>query len=226
MRQTHDTLAILMRIFLKLCLAVLFITLLPRRAFTQISADSIAGEYHLQDVMESSSAILLKPDSTFEIFFSYGSVDRKGIGKWQLDDGKIILNSRPKPETDLKLVTSKAKTGEHTTIRIRHANKQILPYFEALAKSPGGDQFGKSDAKGYVTLPKVKADSLEIFFNFTPERFSGFQVNPEDNYFEFQVEPWIMEIFVKDMSLTVQENGLIGNHPLLRGNSLFYRKVD
>ncbi|GGB80885.1 hypothetical protein [Dyadobacter sediminis] len=215
-----------MRFIIRLYLALWLSAILPPNAFSQISTGSVAGEYHLQDVMETSSAILLKPDSTFELFFSYGSVDRKGTGKWQVDDGKIILNSSPKPKADLKLVTSKAKSGEHTTVRIRHPDKQILPYFEVLAKSPDGDQFGKTDAKGYVKLPKVKAGNLEVFFSFTPERFSAFQVNPEDNYFEFQVEPWIMELFVKDMSLTVHENGLLGGHPLIRGNSLFYRKVN
>ncbi|KAA6439207.1 hypothetical protein FEM33_13080 [Dyadobacter flavalbus] len=215
-----------MQFIIKLYLALGLAAMLSPNAFSQISTDSIAGEYHLQDVMETASAVLLKPDSTFELFFSYGSVDRKGSGKWQFDKGKIILNSSPKPYADLKLVSSKAKSGEYTTVRIRHPNKQILPYFEVLAKSPDGDQFGKMDAKGYVKLPKVKAGNLEVFFSFTPERYSAFQVNPEDNYFVFQVEPWIMEIFVKDMALTVHENGLVGSHPLLRGNSLFYRKVN
>jgi hypothetical protein len=209
----------------KLCLPALIVTWLSTCAFSQTAADSIPGEYHLQDVMETSSAVLLKPDSTFELFFSYGSIDRKGTGKWQFHDGKIVLNSRPKPDTDLKLVTSKMKSGDQTIIKIAHQNKQLLPYFEALTKSPEGDRYGKSDAKGYVKVPKTKANVIELFFNFTPERYSVFQINPEHNYFGFEVEPWIMEIFVKDLSLDINENGLLGGHPLLRGNSLVYVKV-
>jgi len=215
-----------MPLILKQCFAALIMTLLFQSAFSQISTDSIPGEYHLQDVMETSSAILLKPDSTFEIFFSYGSIDRKGSGKWQFKEGRILLNSRPKPETDLQLSVSKIKPGDHTIIRIKNTDKQILEYFEVLAKSPEGDQFGKSDPKGFLKLPKVKASNIELFFNFTPERYSSFQVKPEHNYFEFRVEPWIMEIFVKDMILTVNETGLTGGHPLLRGNSLSYENVN
>lgn len=225
-RDNYYTQTVTMPQILKSCFAALVFTLFFQSAFSQTLTDSIAGEYHLQDVMETSSAVLLKADSTFEIFFSYGSIDRKGSGKWQFREGKIILNSKPKPEKDLRLISGKVKSGDQTIIRIKHPNKRILEHFEVLAKSPDGDQFGKSDVKGFIKLPKVKASQIELFFNFTPERFSSFQVRPEENYFEFEVEPWMMEIFVKDMILTVDENGLSGGHPLLRGNALSYEKVN
>jgi hypothetical protein len=72
---------------MKLLPALLFLTI-THTLFGQNATDTIAGEYHLQGVMETASAILLKPDHTFEIFFSYGAMDRQGSGKWALDQGQ------------------------------------------------------------------------------------------------------------------------------------------
>jgi hypothetical protein len=43
---------------------------------------TIPGEYYLRGVTEVGSGFLIKADSTFEFFFSYGALDRMGSGKW------------------------------------------------------------------------------------------------------------------------------------------------
>jgi hypothetical protein len=206
-------------------LALIFNCILIYSASAQISTDSIPGEYHLEGVMETASALLLKPDSTFEIFFSYGAMDRLGSGKWTVKDGKIILNSRPKPETDFVLVTSKVVQDDFLTIRIVDANPQAMPHMEALVKTEAGEQSGKFNQEGIYQIPKSKVSELALYFNFTPERFSSFPVKSEDNYFEFKIEPWITEIFVQNVTLTLGGEGLAGEHPLLKGNSFSYRKM-
>ncbi|MEP6725590.1 MAG: hypothetical protein ABJC98_07235, partial [Bacteroidota bacterium] len=40
-----------------------------------------AGVYFLKGVMETASVFELKPDSSFEFFFSQGALDRGGKGK-------------------------------------------------------------------------------------------------------------------------------------------------
>jgi hypothetical protein len=209
---------------MKLLPALLFLTI-THALFGQNATDTIAGEYHLQGVMETASAILLKPDHTFEIFFSYGAMDRQGSGKWALDQGKLILNSRPRPETDFSLVSSKMEADSFTTIKIVDQNTQILPHFEALLKTKDGEKYGKMNQEGIYKIPKTKTSAIELFFNFAPERYSSFPVQTDDNYFEFKIEPWIVEIFVENVALSLNKDGLTGEHPLLKGNAFSYVKM-
>jgi hypothetical protein len=206
-------------------LPLLLFLFMGNAAMAQSALDTIPGEYHLQGVMETASAILLKPDNTFEIFFSYGAMDRQGSGKWSVDQGKIILNSRARPETDFSLVTSKMEADSFTTIKISDPNVQLLPHFEALIKTDTGEKYGKMNEEGIYQIPKTKASAIELFFNFAPERYSSFPVKTDDNYFEFKIEPWIAEIFVENLSLSLNGNGLTGEHPLLKGNAFSYIKM-
>lgn len=186
---------------------------------------SIPGEYHLQGVMETASAILLKPDSTFELYFSYGAMDRQGNGKWQFQDGKVILNSRPRPERDFALVTSKTTSDDFTTVKIVDSNAQVLPFFEALIRTAETEKYGKMNQEGVFQIPKIKTTGIDMFFTLAPERYSSFPVQSDDNYFEFRIEPWIIEIFVENITLTPEKNGLKGEHPLLKGDAFSYEKM-
>ncbi|MGG7665027.1 hypothetical protein [Dyadobacter sp. BHUBP1] len=187
--------------------------------------NSIPGEYHLRGVMETASALLLKPDSTFELYFSFGAMDRRGNGKWQFQEGRIILNSRPRPERDFALVTSKTASDEFTTIKIVDSNAQILPFFETLIKTTGGEKYGKMNQEGMFQIPKTKTTGIDLFFSLAPERYTSFPVESDDNYFEFRIEPWIIEIFVENIVLKPEKNGLIGEHPLLKGDAFSYEKM-
>lgn len=209
----------------KLFYLLLLLPMVHHAATAQVSPDSIAGEYHLQGVMETASAILLKPDSTFELYFSYGAMDRQGHGKWRLENGKILLNSRPRPQLDFALVTSKASADDFITIKIVDSNAQILPFFEASIKTPEGEKYGRMNQEGIYQIPKTKVTAIDLFFTMAPERYSSFPVTSDDNYFEFRIEPWIIEIFVDNIALKLSENGLTGEHPLLRGNAFSYEKM-
>jgi len=46
------------------------------------AAATLAGEYHLDGVMETGSGLLLHPDGRFEWFFSYGALDLAARGRW------------------------------------------------------------------------------------------------------------------------------------------------
>ncbi len=179
----------------------------------------------MQGVMETASAILLKPDSTFELYFSYGAMDRQGHGKWAFQDGKVVLNSRPRPERDFALVTSKVVSDDFTTVKIVDSNAQVLPFFEAMIKTPGGEKYGKMNQEGIFQIPKTKISAIDLFFTLAPERYTSFPVESDDNYFEFRIEPWIIEIFVENITLRPEKDGLKGEHPLLKGDAFSYQKM-
>src|ERR1700754_5195768 len=81
---------------------------------------TLAGEYQLRGVMEMASGLLLKPDSTFEFFFSYGAMDRGGSGNWQWNekDSSVILNTLNRHAADYALINSRKGTENLTVIRI------------------------------------------------------------------------------------------------------------
>jgi hypothetical protein len=208
--------------------AVFILLLLPcfNTLYAQNTSDSLAGEYHLQGVMETASALLLKSDSTFELYYSYGAIDRQGSGIWQFEDGRIRLNSRPKPKVDFALSTSKKTSEDVTTVKVLSENTNILEHFEVMIRAADGQNYGKTDNEGIFLVPKTKVTGIELFFAFCPERFSSFPIKSDHNYFEFKIEPWIAEIFAEDVILTVQQERLIGQHPLLQGDKFEFVKAN
>ena len=46
------------------------------------ATETLAGEYHLDGVMETGSGLLLQADGRFEWFFSYGALDLAARGHW------------------------------------------------------------------------------------------------------------------------------------------------
>ena len=54
-------------------------------------ADALTGEYHLEGVMETGSGLRLKPDGTFDWYFTYGALDLGARGKWSREGDGIGL---------------------------------------------------------------------------------------------------------------------------------------
>jgi len=53
--------------------------------------EALAGEYHLDGVMETGSGLLLRTDGSFEWFFSYGALDLGANGRWTRTGNGIDL---------------------------------------------------------------------------------------------------------------------------------------
>jgi hypothetical protein len=185
---------------------------------------AIAGEYYLHGVTEVGTGFLLKPDSTFQFFFSYGALDREGSGKWTVKDKEIIFNSKPKPQQDFALISSKAKNDDFITIKITDNNALLTQDIYVKILSNGEVMEGTTNEKGEIKFPRKKIDSLSLVFQFCPEKVSVFQPDKSHNYFEFRFEAWITEYFFNDFHLGLDENGLRGRHPLLDEKEYLFDK--
>ena len=53
---------------------------------------SLAGEYHLDGVMETGSGLLLRDDGSFEWSFTYGALDLGAGGKWKREGDTVVLD--------------------------------------------------------------------------------------------------------------------------------------
>ena len=187
--------------------------------------NTVAGEYYLRGVTEVGSGFLLKPDSTFQFFFSYGALDREGSGTWQLKDKGIILNSRKRPDHDFALISSKKMDDNFVTIRITDNNSLLLRYVYAKMEFADTVMEGMTNEKGELQFPRKEIKKLSLIFQFCPEKISVFDLDKEHNYFEFRFEPWIAEYFFSDFHLRIDGKDLKGKHPLLDEKEYMFVKT-
>lgn len=185
---------------------------------------NIEGEYYLHGVMEVASGFLIKPDSTFQFFFSYGALDREGLGKWTVKGNQLILNSRPKPLHDFAVIKSEIVDNDFTTIKIVDSNKNFLRYVYVSLKFSDTTIEEKTDEDGELKINRKGAENISLVFEFSPEKISNFKVDKGHNYYEFRIEPFITEVFFENFHLQVETNKLTGRHPLLDEKEYTYEK--
>lgn len=191
----------------------------------QTPSQSVAGEYYLRGVMETASGFRINPDNTFEFFFSQGALDRQGKGKYRIDGNKITFKSDSIPAKDFAFVNSKKQPGKNTVIRIADPNENILRYVFVRVKSGATMKDGFVDQQGYFNYQGAQPDSIDMMFEFCPEKISSFPITIKDhNYFEFRFEPWLFEYFFDNFTLDIAEDGLKGGHPMLQGKEFSYIK--
>ena len=207
----------------KIC-TIIFLSFISHIMCAQKSQDSIAGRYFLQGVMEMASVLELNADSTFNFFYSYGAVDRYGNGKWSVTGSKIILNSRQRPPLDFKMIESKANTDNSITIQILDNNKALLHYVYCIISTISGQHDADANSEGIISFPKEPIDSISLLFRLCPDRYSTFKVDKNLNFFQFRFERWLPEIFFDQIQMKYEENLLIGQHPLLKGNTYRFSK--
>lgn len=185
----------------------------------------IAGEYSLTGVMETASGIQLHTDSTFAFYFSYGALDRYGSGKWRVHGDNIVLNSRPYPGKDFKIVDSASIKNDFTTIKIEDPNTNLYRLVYCLVKRPGGDTLLNADDKGIIIVP-FAIDTIHLLCELCGERMTSFAINPQkENSYTFHFEPWIPEVFFKSFALRFAGDHLQGRHPLLDDKDYDFTRV-
>jgi hypothetical protein len=189
------------------------------------SAEKAAGMYHLQNVKETASGFKLNPDGTFLFFFTYGALDRYGSGHWAVKDDYVLLQSKPWSGKDFGLVDSRVLGPEAVNIKIVGSNPVLASHvFFSLQKGETGS-WQQTNRAGIVQFAPQPVASISAVFEFVPERFSHFTIeNPEHNYFEFRLEPWIMEVFFDGFVLKFEKYALTGKHPLMKGDGYVFEK--
>jgi hypothetical protein len=203
---------------------LILISLLIFNTMTDAQQNNPVGSYYLHGVMEMASGFNLKPDSSFEFFFSYGALDRYGKGTWKQKGDKIIFNSLPRPGNDFKLTGSSKTSDAFIHIKVNAKDSLFNNYVYASGNLKEGEYPVKANSAGDINLPVVD-DTIRLYFEFVPERISVFTVDTKRyNNFTFEFEPWIMEVFFSDFNLTLGNKKLTGAHPLITKEDCEYSK--
>ncbi|MFN0187204.1 MAG: hypothetical protein ACKVQV_00725 [Bacteroidia bacterium] len=183
----------------------------------------VCGEYYLESIPEVASGIIFKDDFTFEFFFSSGALDRSGTGTWNeglsKENKKIVeLNSDPSKKNPLTLVNSSRKKGKSTTVKMIDINPSLSTYFIAIGFIDNDTVYTYCDQQGEAVLDGETFDSLQIAFEFCPDHMLNIPSTKNHNYFQVKCDENLFEIFFRDFIFSVNEDGLEGNHPVLKGN--------
>lgn len=193
----------------------------------QTNCSGIEGNYFLTGVHEVASVLVLKPDQTFDFFYTYGAVDRTGRGIWKItrdDSSKVVLCSKLRPGADFALVKKASTPDDHTLIRITDKHPEMLRYITVRIHTKHGIKDKFTDARGTVVIGRQPVQKIELMFELCPDRFSSFVISDQRlNHFEFKLEPWITDIFFENLTLTIGHNRLTGSHPLSNGNYYYVR---
>ena len=189
--------------------------------FTQ----TVTGEYYLKGVMEMASGFKLNEDSSFDFFFSYGALDRTGSGKWQLQGNTVTFNSIKEKVKEFSLLESKIDKVDRVTIKIMEANPSLRSHVYAILFSGHNKVEGVTNANGEISFPRQEVDSIQLVLEFCPEKTYVFNNSLKlHNYFEFRIERSVMDVHFDRVTLTLDEEGLEGQHPLLKPGSYRFRK--
>ncbi|HEX8314591.1 MAG TPA: hypothetical protein VF609_06350 [Flavisolibacter sp.] len=204
---------------------LLLLTLSHLNMKAQTTTGAPAGEYYLRGVTETASGFKLNNDSTFEFFFSYGALDRFGEGHWSLKNDSVVFTSRPRPEHDFRLVTSGKTGSKKILIQLKEMNPALQQYVSCKISGGGRVQKRIANQNGHIEFPMQPIDSIELLFEFCPEKNSVFRISKKgQNKFVFAPEPWLIEVFFHNFQLAVTREGLAGGHPLSNETNLRYEK--
>jgi hypothetical protein len=192
----------------------------------QTGSVSATGEYYLQGVMETASGFKLNSDHSFEFFFSYGALDRSGKGQWKQEKNTIIFTSPQNKTADYTLVRSKKQNDAGITISITGGNGYLQKMVHAIIKSGDKEEQAGANEKGIITAKATSAGSIVLLFEWCPEKKFVYTIpDSTHNYFEFRLEPSLMDVLFDDFRLQLNDNGLTGPHPMDRSKSFQYKKA-
>ncbi|MBC7850694.1 MAG: hypothetical protein H7Y31_13215 [Chitinophagaceae bacterium] len=205
-----------------LTISILLMSLLMQ---AQAKTKSPIGEYYLQGVMETASGFKFNQDSTFQFFFSYGALDREGQGVWKMNGDRILLNTPTKPEHDYVLVKSEKRDIPGITVKISGSSINFLQHVFAILKTGDKAEDVQANSNGIMQFTATTADSIELLFEFCPEKSSVFNLKGSShNFFEFHFEPSIMDVVFNEFSLHLGNDEMTGPHPLDPQKEFTYKK--
>lgn len=181
------------------------------------------GEYYLHGVMEVASGFRFNEDLTFDFFFSYGALDRMGKGTWEQQGDSLVLNSPPKPDKDFILIKAEHRSMPGIIIQISDTNEMVLSYAYCRVQTPQGEMEGESDNRGAIRFEATAVSNISLIHQIWPDRFSEFPVDdPSFNYFEFNIDPRIVEVAFDNLVIYLDGENLRGHHPLMKGDGFKY----
>ena len=193
-----------------------FILLFTKTISAQKADNEIVGNYYLQGVREVGAGFELSANHTFSLFFSYGALDRNGLGTWAVVGDSVVFNSTNVVEKDFKLEKSEKRNSKGITIKITSPNTYLSEMVFAQINSGKNTALQKADHKGEIHFTENSVENINLIFQFCPEKISKFEImDKSHNYLEFSMLQSILDFNFKNLKLKISQNKLTGKLPFL-----------
>jgi hypothetical protein len=180
---------------------------------SQVSAQSFTGKWLLQNQREMAAGFDFRPDSTFQFFYSYGASDRFATGTWKTRGDTLVLKSRKEAGKDF-ILTHQSKKGTTYILQIRDKNPLLIEGIRCFAFSEGKREIFQSDAKGEISIPWSRCDTLYLQHPFFPDIASLVKdKNNPNRTFECTLSPQLAEVSFKGILFWKENDGALHCHP-------------
>ena len=189
-------------------ITVFFVVMLAAAA----QAGDLAGHYYLQNVREVGSELMLKSDGSFDYMLAYGAADYWAKGKWQSQDGAVILNSTAgAAKSPFLLLRSGGSKAPGIRVWVTAPNGRPVPNIDVGLQAGDGPADQRTDSEGVAFFPDARSAKAVAFrirvYGFESE---AFELNPAHNEFYFEINgDEIMQIRFRGERLTIDGKSLI-----------------
>ena len=194
-------------------------------AFSSLSAQPPAYDkwYELTSVSETATGFMFHENRTFEFYYIYGALERSATGNWAAKGDTIVLNNISNPPLDFKLIHAGNKAEGKTTVLVKCPNPVFVSNIYCMFEFKDTVYYAETDQSGIAEVDRKFPLKIELVHGFFPERSSVFTVTGKNNYFEFEIEPWIADVEFRDFILVQEDVNFTGSHPLIdKVNCIYY----
>ena len=190
----------------QLLFSFLQLLLLPELQAQKIQEKSVIGIYMLEGVMETAAGLELKPDHTFEYWFTYGAADKWGKGTWKLTGQKLQLTSHhTQPEQDFVLKQSDNNYKQGIRIIIIYEPGKPLQYVKCRL----GNETAESDASGEVDFKNIADGQLEMYHPIYGTRLTRISLDKNKTNFVIATAADPSEVYFRNFELEAKPDELV-----------------
>lgn len=169
------------------------------------------GEYYITGEREIAAGFQINADSSFNFFLSYGAMDRQGTGKWKVVDNQLVLLSSDTSKQHFLLQEQKQMPGNNVNIKFEQTNPNMFHFLFAVLVVNDKRFTQKANKEGEITFLNTKADTLEVYFKWCPDKVSIYDVkHSTNNYFTFSPKPNLMDVNFEEAKFQFTDKEMSG----------------
>jgi hypothetical protein len=163
---------------------------------------------------EMGSELLLKPDGQFEFFLTYGAADYWAKGKWQSQNGTVILNTNGEPAPPFRILASSRSKSEGLRVVVAAPGGRPVSNVDVVLEGEGDPAEARTDSGGVAHFAPIKGLKSATFrirvYQFESEPLP---LNPAHNEFRFEIDGReITQVRFRNESMAVSGNSLVLRH--------------
>ena len=205
----------------------LIISLLPYVLQAQMQTLSPVGEYYITGEREIAAGFQINADSSFHFFLSYGAMDRQGTGKWEVVNNQLVLLSSDTSKQHFLLQEQTQMPGNDVNIKFVQTNPNMFHFIFAVLIVNGKRFMQKANEEGEITFLNTKADMLEVYFKWCPDKVSIYDVKgTTNNYFTFSPKSNLMDVNFKETKLQFTGKEMSGRLTFFDERIMRFTKVE